>query len=513
MVHMIYEIKMIKSMLLIALVLLLAQSSSAFEYRYITAYPGELVNFSTEQYDLGGVYDICLYNVSGFPTWSSSDSNSLDSLESLPINCDSPPAYAFLMTDIHDNSQCLSIADTNCDWSILHDCVPPICDVVQTFADCSFDPGTGVVPCACPIDCETDASPICDCLEYSILTSKNEFPASFSGMYYHYYYCGSVVHGAPANQWNWTGDNITQGCFIVNLTKPSCPNNAIPAEGDVCYSPDYYNWGACSGSQFSSQGINECLGPAGDARCAADEGAGSLCYCLPLINLTLDIGRIEELREWENSTYYFEKERVWNDPKKQEVLDRINTILKSECGGSVCPGCVDDGTNCEIPFHFLINIPNGTFVSEDIIAGNLTVNDILFEYYYYNVINSVPYNKTYVFSEGANWTFGYDTSGGPLTSPTTPVPPDCGATCESQNYQTPTCPEPSPLEDAADDAMYRLLRKLDTYDDGAVDCYIDLVNVTTGTAYDPSTMFFDVEERLKAPIYWGPIPVKLVVWI
>lgn len=109
---------------------------------------------------------------------------------------------------------------------------------------------------------------------------------------------------------------------------------------------------------------------------------------------------------------------------------------------------------------------------------------------------SVTYGNSFRFSLGANWTFDYSGMG---TAEDICIPPDCSGDDE-HTY------DGSPIEtdDALDDAMYRLLDKLDTDtpNDGEIDLPFDSDNMLFKTS-SVSTKQFD--SKL--------VEVKLILWI
>jgi hypothetical protein len=223
------------------------------------------------------------------------------------------------------------------------------------------------------------------------------------------------------------------------------------------------------------------------------------------LNLLLDVGNDQSLPwEWSTSDVGFKRERVWSDPSG--VLAKLNRILRSGCD-DVCVGCYKspDNVYCYIPFVFR---HNG-------IAGDLTVDDILFSYWVASTIADVPYGARFRFSEGGNWTVRYDLEVGGVGRASYFVPPECNYRCQDILYESGVPPSGADALDAVDDAMYRLLdQKLDV---NPKDSSIEKLDVdhngVPDTYFDPDHMWFDAEDRLGVQSLWGPTVFKLVVWM
>ena len=215
-------------------------------------------------------------------------------------------------------------------------------------------------------------------------------------------------------------------------------------------------------------------------------------------NIILDVGN-DTLSpwEWEDTPLPFKNKQV------QANLNpvKINTILRNNCQ---CRGCIlNETTNeCIIPLVFSSDTP-----------GKITVDDIYIEYERLKVIDSVDYNKSFPISEGADWTV--DVS---LAAPYTPPIPQDYAGGDLQSY-TPAgvgCGRTVGIErDAVDDAMWRLLNRIDSRDDFPNNCQLNNIQLPDGgfTPFNSSTMFFRIRRYSVTPELWGPALVKLIVWI
>ncbi|MEA1924730.1 MAG: hypothetical protein U9M95_02570 [Candidatus Altiarchaeota archaeon] len=220
-------------------------------------------------------------------------------------------------------------------------------------------------------------------------------------------------------------------------------------------------------------------------------------------NLTLDVGNdTRSPWEWESAPGAFTNREEQADLNP----DKINMILRNNCQ---CSGCILNETTseCIIPLVFSSDTP-----------GKITVDDIYIEYESLRVIECVDYNKSFRVSEGADWTI--DVSLPALY--TTPIPQDY-AGGDTQRY-TPAgagCGRTVGIErDAVDDAMWRLLDKIDVKDrgDGGTsigNCQLNEIQLPDGgfTPFDPATMFFRIRRYSVTPELWGPALVKLIVWI
>jgi len=213
-------------------------------------------------------------------------------------------------------------------------------------------------------------------------------------------------------------------------------------------------------------------------------------------NLTLDVGNDSwSPWEWEDTPDPFtnKEEQADLDPNK------INTILRNNCQ---CRGCILNETTseCIIPLVFSSGTP-----------GKITVDDIYIEYESTEVIDGVDYNKSFPISEGADWTI--DVS---LAAPySAPIPQDYVGG-DSQQYTPASCGRSPGIEqDAVDDAIWRLLDRIDSKDSIPHNCRLDNLALPDGgsTPFDPSKMFFRVSKSSVTPELWGPALVKLIVWI
>jgi hypothetical protein len=108
---------------------------------------------------------------------------------------------------------------------------------------------------------------------------------------------------------------------------------------------------------------------------------------------------------------------------------------------------------------------------------------------------STSYGGVFPKSEGCNWDIEFEdgsTSYGPIPSSYTGSS-ECSYTLG--NISQPT-------QDAANDAIYRLLLRLDLDDDGQIDI-----------KFDPNQVDFDLSQVGGVRSLWGPAQLKLVVWI
>jgi hypothetical protein len=325
--------------------------------------------------------------------------------------------------------------------------------------------------------------------------------------------CDEVV----PETYNSTGSYCDKYCRV----SPPCPNGRVPEPGDACYLQGVYNWGLCTIEEFD--GPNRCHANISDSWCEQEGyGDGSKCYCLSLANLSLDIGNDSKIPwEWENRSLDFTNVSIWElwrPPLEGEVVDKINDILTSDCGGFNCSGCVvieEDGEQyCIIPLVFRSGPPNESINATNIIHGSLRVYDINFTFWYLNMISGVGYGRSFPLSQGGDWTFSYQGDYGLLTSPPMRIPQRwAGSDPWTYVYGSP----PDDSKDTMDNAMYRLLVKVDADSDSTVNKFerIDERYDPFDTEYpfNASYMWFDAEDVVKTMNLVGPIEVKLVVWI
>ncbi len=219
-------------------------------------------------------------------------------------------------------------------------------------------------------------------------------------------------------------------------------------------------------------------------------------------NLFLDVGNDSTPPwEWEQSAPgAFTGTAEWAD------LDpnKINMILRNNCS---CSGCILDETTseCIIPLVFSSETP-----------GGITVEDIYVKYESLEVIDNVDYNNTFQISEGANWTIDYWNDSSSSTDSFTFPAPEGYSGADVQFYTGGVCGRNPGIDlDAVDDAIWRLLDRIEGRDDLPDNCRLDKMLLPRGVRmyFDPDTMFFRVRRYPATPILWGPVLVKLIVWI
>lgn len=298
--------------------------------------------------------------------------------------------------------------------------------------------------------------------------------------------------------------------YSCELEAQTCPDSMSPDENDYCYNPVYYNWGVCTDGGLidpdNPLGINEChSSPGGDDYCnLLTEGAKPECWCLPLINLTLDLGQDRTSPwEWHNYSYYFEgPERIWLEDY-QTVVDKINLILDRNCD---CYGCMIVEDVCKIPLAFTSHFLNESVMY--LVNGNITADDINFTYWYVRVVDSVGYGPAFDYADGAHWYIEYDTDPGSAEYDAL-IPPYC-MVCDRQNYASYDFAYPG-TGDASDDAMHRLLVRADVDGNGVIGPWI--LEGPEEVYFDPQSMWFVVDQSARVQTLWGPTTAKLVVWV
>ena len=225
-------------------------------------------------------------------------------------------------------------------------------------------------------------------------------------------------------------------------------------------------------------------------------------YCS---NLSIDVGNdSSEPWEWDNSGPYF------NDEQMAELNpDKINTILRHNCG---CRGCIRNLTTNEriIPLT----------ISSDSL-GKITIENIQVEYNHLKVVEKAEYNDTFPTSDGARWTIAYFNRPASSTDHLVVDLPMNYPGSDTQSYTVSGCDRNLRIdEDAVDDAVWRLLNKIDIKDRGDLgtnqkNCRIDKIQLPGGgfRFFDPHEMYFKVHKHPITPQLWGPALVKLTVWI
>ena len=235
--------------------------------------------------------------------------------------------------------------------------------------------------------------------------------------------------------------------------------------------------------------------------------------CSPM-GVLLDVSN-DTVLPWEwvvNDTYSWH-ERVWYG--SDDVIIKLNNILKKGCGGEECLDCMIVGDDCLVPFSFRTDRTNN-FTSTHI-GGNLMVDDINFSYWIVDTLAKVPYGSRLRVSEGGNWSLGYMCNGtayGGGVFISVLVPADCKMLCNPITYTPNIPPSRADAHDALDDAMYRLLdQKLDvTPKDGFIDKFDIDDDGTRETCFDSEYMWFDAKDELGIQSMWGPETARLVVW-
>ncbi|OYT26033.1 MAG: hypothetical protein B6U97_04545 [Candidatus Altiarchaeales archaeon ex4484_96] len=116
--------------------------------------------------------------------------------------------------------------------------------------------------------------------------------------------------------------------------------------------------------------------------------------------------------------------------------------------------------------------------------------------YTVRVPSLVGYGNIFSINEGCLWDIEF--INGNITN-NLPIPSyyggtkKCSYTASNQSHHT---------DDAGCDAVYRLLREIDIENDGIVDI-----------EFDPDTLQFETASASGVRSLWGPIKIKLIVWI
>ena len=252
----------------------------------------------------------------------------------------------------------------------------------------------------------------------------------------------------------------------------------------------------------------------GNDRVQLWECTASLC---DYVNLHLDVGE-DNVTPWEWSilSNFSHHERIWLPP--DEALAKLNGILRRGCVSSECPTCTVNGSDCIIPFVFRSRDPPSNPIN--LTGGNLSIDDIDFNYSLIYTIAEVPYADRFRFSEGGWWTVQYQCNytayGGTPLNVTYPIPADgsCSSICNTILYDPTSPPSGDDEHDAIDDAMYRLL--FEKIDEAPQDGVITKVDANGDgipeTCFDPELMWFDAKDEIGIQSLWGPTTSKLVVW-
>lgn len=212
-------------------------------------------------------------------------------------------------------------------------------------------------------------------------------------------------------------------------------------------------------------------------------------------NLHLDVGN-DSTPPWEwtwSGTFRNEEDTANLDP------DKLNRILLFNCQ---CQGCVLNGSICHIPLRFTSDTP-----------GRITIEDIYVKYWYTKVVESVDYNDTFSASEGADWNIEYSDETGAVSNYFT-TQPDTYSGSDTEDYVSGDCDRPNPNNDSVDDAMWRLLHKIDSNDSSPNNCRLDKMELPEGKKvyFNASSMSFNVRNKPLTPQLWGPALVELMVW-
>jgi hypothetical protein len=123
------------------------------------------------------------------------------------------------------------------------------------------------------------------------------------------------------------------------------------------------------------------------------------------------------------------------------------------------------------------------------------------------ILESVGYGDSFRKSDGGCWDISFHDGVGEDTLEDVLIPSfwpgDCGE--EKYTYAGPT-PEPPITDDAVDNAVYRLLNKVDVDADGVIEVVDDSFVID-----DPDTQL-EVEGEIGVQNLWGPLKVRLIVW-
>lgn len=193
----------------------------------------------------------------------------------------------------------------------------------------------------------------------------------------------------------------------------------------------------------------------------------------------LDVGNDTDY-EWAAST-------TFAGPETVEATGSVNRYVR---GGCWCIGCIYDPAsgNCTVPT-----------VLKSEAAGNLSVDDVKVTFSRSTLVSEVAYGEPHRFSDGGCWRIQYGREPD-LFTPDTPIPQ--GYSCDGVHQYTFESHSHPNTDDAVDDAVYRLLNEtLDLDGDGVMDIpYRD-------------NMTFDAEGRIGVQTLWGPMEMRLIVWV
>ncbi|MBD3261190.1 MAG: hypothetical protein GF334_05825 [Candidatus Altiarchaeales archaeon] len=158
-----------------------------------------------------------------------------------------------------------------------------------------------------------------------------------------------------------------------------------------------------------------------------------------------------------------------------------------------CDGCVEQGDLCLVPVRV-----------ESPYSGTLTVEDAEVSYFGREAVANVSYGDTFAKSEGGCWRI--QAQGGAPHVVSNPAGLDCSAG-EDFEYTASTHDYPQ-TNDAAVDSMYRLLNEsLDTNPRNG------LIGPPGEIDYTGDGFYFDSTDLIRGQGLWGPVELRLVLWI
>lgn len=185
--------------------------------------------------------------------------------------------------------------------------------------------------------------------------------------------------------------------------------------------------------------------------------------------------------------------------------DKLNFIIANGCKRPQCPGCFLNLTTmeCSIPLRLMSDTP-----------GILQIYNIHVSGWGIRTLESVEYGMPFFDSSGANWTMRYMRS--PIVSDFYSFKIPRGyAGGDLFNYTHTSNPAigGGGTHDALDDAIWRLLYKLDN-ESNVSNNIIDNVTAPGGDIFfNETTMEFEAHSRIGASSLWGPAIAKLIVWV
>lgn len=174
-----------------------------------------------------------------------------------------------------------------------------------------------------------------------------------------------------------------------------------------------------------------------------------------------------------------------------DFSSKLNTILSQGCW---CRGCFIDSTTSECV------IPLGFHSDHE---GRLTVSRVNVTYNTYNVLRNVTYGDSFVRADGCDWNIEYYRTITVTDTVTQKIPLSYDGVREC--YYNSTHHSSPGSNDAVNDAVYRLLSsELDPDGDGVVNESI---------RFNEYSMRFRAEGLSKTASLWGPVLIKLIVWL